>query len=121
MVATDLGNPFMPPILRGLEEECGARGYLAVVAETQERGDALRRICMQFVERCVDAIVITAAHNGDAEFISQLKKLVPVVLAVRSVAGGGHHTVIHDDVRGARLRFPPKSGRGLCGLRVRVE
>lgn len=102
-VVADLGNPFLPPILRGLEEVVGPRGYMTAVAETHEDPGALRRICEQLVERRVEGIVVSAAHSGDGAFISSLEKSVPVVLAVRRVGGGGHHTVTHDDVLGARM------------------
>lgn len=102
-VVADLANPFLPPILRGLEDVLGPRGFMTAVSETREDPDALRRICEHLIARRVDGIVISAAHIDDAAFISELEKSVPVVLVVRRVSGGGHHTVTHDDVLGARL------------------
>jgi len=102
-VVADMGNPFLPPILRGLDDVLGPRGFMTAVSETHEDPDALRRICEHLVARRVDGIVVSAAHAGDGAFISELEKSVPVVLAVRRVSGGGHHTVTHDDVLGARL------------------
>jgi LacI family transcriptional regulator len=102
-VVADMGNPFLPPILRGLEEVLGPRGYLTAVSETHEDPDLLRRICEHLVSRRVDGIVVSAAHIGDGPFISTLEESVPVVLAVRRVSGSGHHTVTHDDVLGARM------------------
>lgn len=102
-VVADLGNPFLPPILRGLEDVFGPRGFMTAVSETREDPDALRRICEHLLARRVDGIVISAAHIDDGAFISALEQSVPVVLVVRRVSGGGHHTVAHDDVLGARM------------------
>ncbi|KXX62420.1 LacI family DNA-binding transcriptional regulator [Rhodococcus sp. LB1] len=101
-VVADLGNPFLPPMLRGLEEVLGPRGYLIAVSETHENPETFHRVCEQMIARRVDGIVISAAHVDDDVFISTLEESVPVVLAVRRVTGGGHHTVTHDDVLGAR-------------------
>ena len=103
MVVADVGNPFLSPLLRGIEQELGPRGFMTVVAETHEKSESLQQICEQLLARRVDAIVIAAAHLGDEPFIRSLEALVPVVLAVRQVGGTGHHTVTHDDVLGARL------------------
>lgn len=103
VVVADLGNPFLPPILRGLEDVLGARDFMTAVSETHEDALALRRICEHLVSRRVDGIVISAAHIDDGAFITQLEQSIPVVLMVRRVSGGGHHTVTHDDVLGARM------------------
>ncbi|MFD2421752.1 LacI family DNA-binding transcriptional regulator [Amycolatopsis pigmentata] len=102
-VVADLGNPFLPPMLRGLDEVLGPRGYMIAVSETHEDPETFRRVCEQLIARRVDGIVISAAHVGDGDFISTLEQSLPVVLAVRRVSGGGHHTVTHDDILGARL------------------
>lgn len=102
-VVADLGNPFLPPILRGLEDVLGPRGFMTAVSETHEDPKVFRRICEHLVARRVDGIVVSAAHTDDGPFVTALEKSVPVVLAVRRVGGGGHHTVTHDDVLGARL------------------
>jgi LacI family transcriptional regulator len=102
-VVADMGNPFLPPILRGLDDILGPRGFMTAVSETHEDPEALRRICEHLVSRRVDGIVISAAHTDDGPFISALEKSIPVVLVVRRVSGGGHHTVTHDDVLGARM------------------
>ncbi|MFC9362271.1 LacI family DNA-binding transcriptional regulator [Rhodococcus sp. NPDC057014] len=103
VVVGDVGNPFLPPILRGIEQELGPRGFMTVVAETHENSDVLQSTCEQLLALRVDAIVISAAHLGDEPFVTELEKLVPVVLGVRRVNGAGHHIVTHDDVLGARL------------------
>ncbi|NKQ54300.1 LacI family transcriptional regulator [Amycolatopsis sp. K13G38] len=111
-VVADLGNPFLPPMLRGLEEVLGPRGYMTAVSETHEDPETFRRVCEQLIARRVDGIVVSAAHVGDSDFISTLEKSLPVVLAVRRVSGGGHHTVTHDDVLGARLVTEYLAGLG---------
>lgn len=103
VVVADLGNPFVPILLRGIDEILGPKGYMTAVAETHENPEVLRSTCEQLVQRRVDGIVVSAAHLDDSEFIANLERSVPVVLAVRRVSGGGHYTAAHDDILGGRM------------------
>lgn len=103
VVVPDIGNPFLAPLLRGLEQELGARGFMTLVAETHESSRNLRQICEHLIARRVDGVIVSAAHLGDGPFLATVAKSVPVVLAVRRVDAPDHYTVTHDDALGARL------------------
>ena len=103
VIVPDIGNPFLTPLLRGLEQELGTRGFMTLVAETHESSQNLRQICEHMIARRADGIVVSAAHLGDGPFLKKIAKAMPVVLAVRGVSAPDHYTVTHDDVRGARL------------------
>ncbi len=103
VVVPDIGNPFLPPLLRGLEQELGSRGYMTLVAETHESSRNLRQICEALMARRADGVVVSAAHLGDGPFLATIAKTMPVVLAVRKVDAVPHYTVTHDDALGARM------------------
>lgn len=103
VVVPDIGNPFLAPLLRGLEQVLGARGFMTLVAETHEDPRNLRQICEHLIARRVDGVIVSAAHQSDGPFLSTVAKTMPVVLAVRKVDEPGHYTVTHDDKLGAML------------------
>jgi len=103
VVVADVANPFLPPILRGIEQEIRNDGLLLLIAETHDDSETLAEILAHLVSRRVDALILCAAHQGDLAQIRQAADSMPVVLAVRSVEGSGLPTVTHDDFMGGQL------------------
>jgi LacI family transcriptional regulator len=104
VVAADLGNPFLGPLLRGLANELDQHGFMALVSETQDERERLLASLDNFLSRRVDAIVVTAAHAADGPLLRRVVAAgVPLVLAVRAVPGSGIPAVTTDDLAGGRL------------------
>lgn len=103
VVVADVANPFLPPVLRGIEQEVRAEGKLLLIAETHDDSKVLRDILDHFTSRRVDAVILSAAHLGDEEAVASLANVVPVVLAVRSLPLSSFPTVTHDDFLGGQL------------------
>jgi LacI family transcriptional regulator len=103
VVVADVGNPFLPPILSGVEQEIRTEGLLLLIAETHDDSATLVEILDHFQSRHVDALIVCAAHRGDAGEIRRVAQTVPVVLAVRSLEGVDLPTVTHDDFLGGQL------------------
>lgn len=103
VVVADLGNPFIAPVIRGIENSLDGRGLMALVAETQDAHDRMARVLDNLLSRRVDAIITTAARAGDEALLQETAVQVPLVLAVRSLPGSGLSTITHDDERGGRL------------------
>lgn len=103
VVVADIGNPFIAPVLRGIENSLEGRGMMALVAETQDNHGRMNRVLDHMRSRRVDAIITTAARTGDERLINKVAQDVPVVLAVRDLAGSKLPAITHDDERGGRL------------------
>ncbi|GAA1013932.1 LacI family transcriptional regulator [Acrocarpospora pleiomorpha] len=103
VVVADVANPFLPPILRGIEQIIRAEQKLLLIAETHDDGGTLLEIIDHFVARRVDAVILSAAHFGDEQAVASLAEKIPVVLAVRSVGSARFPTITHDDVLGGQL------------------
>lgn len=104
VVAADLGNPFIGPLLRGLANELDEHGFMALISETQDERERLLASLDNFLSRRVDAIVVTAAHAADGPLLRRVVSGgVPLVLAVRAVPGSGLPAVTTDDLAGGRL------------------
>ncbi|MFG1921796.1 LacI family DNA-binding transcriptional regulator [Cryptosporangium sp. NPDC048952] len=103
VVVADVANPFLPPVLRGIEQVLRAEGRLLLIAETHDDSATLASILEHLVTRRVDAIILSAAHRDDADVVRAILPLIPVVLAVRSLESDAFPTVTHDDVLGGKL------------------
>lgn len=103
VVVPDVANPFLPPILRGIEQVLRAEKKLLLIAETHDDSSTLSEILDHFIAQRVDAVILSAAHTGDEAVVASLAQKMPVVLAVRSVGSARFPTITHDDVLGGRL------------------
>jgi LacI family transcriptional regulator len=112
VVVADLANPFIAPIIRGIENSLDGLGYLACVTETRDDHDGFNRALDHLLRRRVDALVTTAARKGDERALLGAAKRTPVVLAVRDLADTGLPGVMHDDYLGGRLAAEHLIGLG---------
>jgi LacI family transcriptional regulator len=103
VVVADLGNPYTPPVLRGLEHSLAQADYMALVTESWDDSQALERAVGHLLARQVDGLVLLAVRSDDLARVVGWMARVPVILAVRSLPGSGVPAVTHDDLGGARL------------------
>jgi LacI family transcriptional regulator len=98
-----LGNPFIAPTVRGIENSLESRGYLTFIAETQDDQARASRIFNNLISRRVDAVITLASRMGDEAILKRAAKKVPVILGIRDVPGSGLPGVVGDDERGGRM------------------
>lgn len=104
VVVPDLSNPIYAPLTRGATHALDRGGFMPLVADTEDDRARLERILLHLAERRVEAIIVTAAHSGDADVLEQIAAQgVPVVTAVRTLPDSGLPYVFHDDELGGRL------------------
>lgn len=103
VVVADLANPFIAPVVRGIENSLEGRRLMALVAETQDDQARMSRVLDNLLSRRVDAIITTAARSGDEQLLRKTAMQVPLVLAVRNLTNSGLPAITHDDEHGGRL------------------
>lgn len=103
IVVADIGNPFVAPVIRGIENSAEERGLMPLIAESQDDHDRFERVVDHMLQRRVDGIITTAVRSGDEGTIRKAGGTIPVVLAVRNLVGGGVPCVTHDDEMGGCL------------------
>jgi LacI family transcriptional regulator len=103
VVVADLGNPFIAPVVRGIENQLDGRGLMALIAETRDEHVRMSRVMNNLAARRVDAAIVTGARTGDERILRRAQQQMPVVLASRYLPGSGLPAIIHDDERGGRL------------------
>lgn len=104
VIVADLGNPFLAPAIRGVENVLEPNGFMTVIAETQDDSKRFQRVLEHLASRQVDGLITTSARLGSAEMLAAFaEREAPVVLAVRGLPGSGIPTVRADDRRGGEI------------------
>lgn len=104
VVVADLGNSFIAPVIRGIENSLEPRGLMAVIAETQDEPARFEHVLEHLASRRVDALITSSARLGDVETLTAFaKREAPVVLVVRDLPDAGLPCVHADDRRGGEL------------------
>jgi LacI family transcriptional regulator len=104
VIAGDLGNPNIAPVLRGIANELERAGLMSLIAETQDDSARLDRILEHMMSRRVDAIIMTAARLSDAPRLRRIRRQgIPLVLAVQDVPGIRLPAATNDDFLGGVL------------------
>jgi LacI family transcriptional regulator len=62
VVVGDLGNPNVPPLLRGIANQLEPAGLMPLIVETQNDPSRLERILDHLLSRRVDAVIVTASR-----------------------------------------------------------
>ncbi|MFP3914393.1 MAG: LacI family DNA-binding transcriptional regulator [Actinomycetota bacterium] len=103
VIAADLGNPFVTPIIHGITESLEVAEMMPVVAETQDEHDRFARILDHMLSRRVDAVVAAATRAGDRRILEDASRIAPVVIAGRPLPGSTLPQAVLDDGAGARM------------------
>ena len=103
VIAADLGNTFVTPIIHGVAASLDSVGMLPTIAETQDDHGRLTSILSHMLSRRVDGIVALAARAEDQEALELANNVVPIVLAGRPLERTTIRQVTHDDEQGGRL------------------
>lgn len=103
VVVNDLQLPYNAAVVRGIESVFDEAGMMPFVTETHEDSARLGRSLEHLVDRRADAIIVTAVRAADAPAVLEAARLLPVVLAVRTLPGARLAMVEHDDFEGGLL------------------
>jgi LacI family transcriptional regulator len=104
VIAGDLGNPNIAPVLRGIANGLEEAGLMSLISETQDDSARLQRVLDHLMSRRVDAIIMTAARLRDAPTLRRLRRQgIPLVLAVQNVPGIRLPACTNDDHLGGVL------------------
>jgi DNA-binding LacI/PurR family transcriptional regulator len=103
VIAADLGNTAVTPILHGVASRVAVEGIVPIIAETNDDSSVLAELIDHMLSRRVDGIVMLAARRQDAQVIESAGRIVPMVLAFRPLLDVSVPVVTHGDRRGGEL------------------
>lgn len=103
VIAADLGNTWVTPIIHGIASRMSVEGIVPIIAETNDDSRILEEVLDQMLSRRVDAMIVLAARQKDAEMIDGAGRIVPTVIAGRPVRDVNVPVVRAGDSDGGRL------------------
>ncbi len=103
VIAADLGNTWVTPILHGVASRVAVDGLVPIIAETNDDSTVLAELIDHMLSRRVDGIIVLAARRQDSKIIEATARLVPVVVAARPLLDISVPVVTHDDRRGGAI------------------
>jgi LacI family transcriptional regulator len=108
----DLTNPLFPPVARGIEEVLNARGYTALLANT-DNDEAKERTQFEALRgRQVDGFIVATAQREHPLLLEAYESGVPIVLVNRCTDRKLFPWVAGDDATGMALAVEHLLGLG---------
>ncbi|MBS1603128.1 MAG: LacI family DNA-binding transcriptional regulator [Bacteroidetes bacterium] len=83
LIVADISNPFFSAIARVIEDEATKHGYVLIIGSCDENAAKSRHIEDVFLNRQVDALIMTPAIGSQRQIKDILKRKTPVVLIDR--------------------------------------
>jgi LacI family transcriptional regulator len=120
ILVPDLTNETFIKVIRQILASLGTETITPFIAESLDRPEETRRILQTFRLRRVDAIVSLSATELDVDLLKEVARDVPVILAVRSVAGARFPSALCDDDFGGAIVAEHLASRGhkiVCQIR----
>ena len=99
----DLTNPMFPPIIRGIERALGEQGYIAILADSDNKQKNEQAIVESLKSRHVDGLILATAHRRDPVVSACVEENIPLVLINRTIDAHSVTAVINDDDYGIGL------------------
>jgi LacI family transcriptional regulator len=112
VVIPDLTNPLFPPIIRQIEKTLADRGYIAILADSDNNQKNETAIVQSLMSRNVDGLILATAHRLDAVVSTIAEDNVPLVLVNRTIDTHSVTAVINDDEHGIELAVSHLVGLG---------
>ena len=108
----DLTNPMFPPIIRQIERTLAEKGYIAILADSDNNQDNESAIIQSLKSRNVDGLVLATAHRKDPIVSACIAENIPLVLINRTIDAHSVTAVINDDEHGIDLAVSHLVGLG---------
>ena len=102
VVLPDLTNPFLPPIVRGIEDVLTKRGYVALLGNTDNDDVMELKLVETLRARRVDGFIIATSKRTHPIIENIADSGTPIVLINRTTDRDDISSVINDDASGIR-------------------
>ncbi|MCJ7591008.1 MAG: LacI family transcriptional regulator [Woeseiaceae bacterium] len=99
----DLTNPMFPPIIRQIERTLAEKGYIAILADSDNNQGNESTIVQSLKSRNVDGLILATAHRRDSVVSTCIDEHIPLVLVNRTIDAHSVTAVINDDEHGIYL------------------
>lgn len=101
VVLPDLHGEFFSEIMRGMDREASARGYLLLLSNMHAGSDQASG-ALRAMRGRVDGLIVMAPHLGEDELAAALPPGIPTILVNTKGRAGGHPAIRLDNAAGVR-------------------
>ncbi|MCC6189552.1 MAG: LacI family DNA-binding transcriptional regulator [Anaerolineales bacterium] len=102
VVVTNIADPFLSEVVRGIEEAVREAGYSLFLAAAYRDRERERLVLRSLAERRIDGAIICSSQILPADLAELEKFGVPLVLINNQAPERFAHSIAHDDVAGGR-------------------
>jgi LacI family transcriptional regulator len=103
VVIPDIANPVFPPIIRGIEDVLSARGFMAILVNTDARSARQASAVSALQARGIDGLIVASLERNDSTVRAIAEEGLPVVSVNRRSDDPAIASVINDEDAGMRL------------------
>jgi DNA-binding LacI/PurR family transcriptional regulator len=102
VVVTNIADPFLGEVVRGIEDAIQRAGYSLFLAASFHDSQREESVLRALAEHRVDGAIICSSQVDQAHLRALERFGVPIVLVNNQVAGDFAHSISHDDVAGGQ-------------------
>jgi len=117
VIITDITNPFLVKVVKGVEKTLSAAGYTPILCDTEESPEKEERYLSDLLERRIDGLVLVPAMHSRAALPLLKRRGLPVVLVDRSISPD-YDCVKSNNVSGLSLLIGHLSQLGRTSIRM---
>lgn len=111
IIVDDLLSPFVPPIVRGIQDYLKSFDYLGLIVNTDFDPTLEKEAISILVNRPVDGLIfVESFHVATSDIMERINK--PFVFVHRLFGSSIHNSVVPDDRNGAKLAVNHLAGLG---------
>src|SRR3989442_14906960 len=112
LVLEDVSNPFSSELHRAVEDAARERGVLVFAGSCDEDPERERELIGSFRDRRVDGIIVVPASHDHTYLYEERRAGTALVFVDRPPSNPGAHSVVSDNVEGARTAVQHLLGHG---------
>lgn len=100
VVVTNIADPFLGEVVRGLEDSIREGGYSLFLASSYHDRDREQAVLRALAEHRVEGVIICSSQVSQPHLRQLELSGVPIVLVNNQVPGDFAHRITHDDIAG---------------------
>lgn len=112
VVLVEMGNPFLPDVIAGISDACGADGYKVLIGLGQAQLTLEESLLDSMIDHGMDGLILVAPRMSGETLEAYARQTPLVVIAHHDPAASAYDTVNSDDAAGARLAVAELAARG---------
>lgn len=103
VVVTNIADPFLGEVVRGIEAAALEAGYSLFLAASHRDPDREKAVLRALAEHRAEGAIVCSSQVSQRHLLDLEHTGMPVVLVNNQVAGHFAHSIAHDDVWGGRV------------------